>query len=97
MDMIKGCVIIVCAAILSVTAKYAVDNIKIVPTNAADVEIAKIRAQSELELKRQRDEHQGRDSNDVITARKQKCLTDLKNTVGATHPSFMDLVSSTCK
>lgn len=99
MDVIKAMVVLGVVGILALTVKYAVDNvvIKTVATNAADIEIAKIKAQSDLAMTRQRNENQSRDTNDVISARKQKCLVDLKNTVGATHPSFMDLVASTCK
>lgn len=98
MDIIKASVIVICAALLGATAKYGADHVRFVPTNAFDVEIAKIQAEVSMKQIRQTDDQRRYESARVqdVTA-KQRCVLDLKNAVGTGHPQFMTLVDSICK
>lgn len=97
MDPIKALAVVICFGIAAFTIKYTVDNVKLHPTTAADVEVAKVKAERDERMQRLSNDHNSRDSNETITNRRLKCILEIKNALGADHPSFNAMVDSTCK
>jgi hypothetical protein len=102
LDIIKAMVVIIGFIIFGSCVKYAVDNVRLVPATQADVEVARIKAASDLALQREHNEFNSRDTNQTITERKQRCLLELKNTMSQSYVDahsglFDQLVERTCR